>query len=471
MRRAGLFRHIIINLRFVTLVVFVSLAALICVYTRAASKEPGGEALAQGARTRRSPQTQTRRRPPRAPVARAPRVDYSKFSHATKGHFENCSSCHLIPSFQKPDIADYPDHPACINCHRQQFFRGARPVICSNCHTVTAPRGAARFEFPKRREASQFSDIFPHASHIKTTTLLQFAKVSGKKMNIQATCMHCHKVDDVARKPPAGAPADAFAAPAGTYMTTPTSHATCFACHWQKGAENREQPPLSTECAGCHKNLSKPLINAPALTAAFGASPTGGTTGAPKFIAAVARGTLRTPVPTAVQSAAQGTLAAHRTPMPPRISPKFVHELDPHRKRANDEGKEVAITCTQCHAGVRKAATLEAMRLKVNQVQLLPSCSTSACHTALSGTVGLKLSVFRELRERGKDAKFDCALCHAPPVSLNAEVPCSHYKAVLDSAKKENEALEKAGKKPRTLTGVEALIPPRCAPQPGKEGG
>ncbi|HZG50901.1 MAG TPA: cytochrome c3 family protein, partial [Pyrinomonadaceae bacterium] len=420
--------------------------------------------------SRRAPQPQTRRRPPRAPVARAPRIDYSKFSHATKGHFENCSSCHLIPSFQKPDIADYPDHPACINCHRRQFFRGARPVICSNCHTVTSPRSEARFEFPKEREASQFSDIFPHASHIKTTTLLQFAKVAGQKMNIQATCMHCHKVDGTARKPPAGAPADAFAAPAGTYMTTPTSHATCFACHWQKGTENREQPPLSTDCAGCHKNLAKPLINTAALTTAFGASPTGGTTGAPKLVAAIARGTSQTPVQTAAQGAARGVLAAHQTLSPPRISPKFVHELDPHRKRANDEGKEVAITCTQCHAGVRKAATLEAMRLKVNQVHLLPSCSTSACHTAISGTTGLKLSVFRELRERGKDARFDCALCHAPPVSLNAEVPCSHYTAVLDSAKKENEALEKAGKKPRTLTGIEGLIPPRCAPQPKKEG-
>jgi hypothetical protein len=191
---------------------------------------------------------------------------------------------------------------------------------------------------------------------------------------------------------------------------------------------------------------------------------------APQIVPAVAKGTL--------QTALQGALAAHTTLMPPRVSPKFVHEIDPHKKRTNEnwkpgddeKTKELPITCTQCHAGVRKAATLEAMQLKVNQVQLLPSCSTSACHTALSGTVGLKLSVFRELRERGKDAKFDCALCHAPPVSLNAEVPCSHYKAVLDSAKKENEALEKAGKKPRSLTGIEGLVPPRCADKP-KEGG
>ncbi|HZH89835.1 MAG TPA: cytochrome c3 family protein [Pyrinomonadaceae bacterium] len=449
----------------------MSITAMICVYTRAASKEPAEEAVAaqRSARARPSQQAQRRR-----PTPARPRTDYSNFSHATKGHFENCSSCHVIPSFQKPDIADYPDHPACINCHRQQFFRGARPVICSNCHTVTSPSSEARFKFPKETEASQFSDIFPHASHIKTTSLLQFEKVSGRKMNIQATCMHCHKVDGIARKPPAGAPADVFAAPAGTFMTTPTSHATCFACHWQKGVENREQLPLSNECAGCHKNLTRPLIQTAALTAPSGAPPTvkaaspaskaaspAGTANAPKIVPAIARGTL--------QTALQGALAAHTTLAPPRVSPKFVHELDPHKKRTNDEGKEIAITCTQCHAAVRKATTLEAMQLKVNQVQLMPSCSTSACHTALSGTTGLKLSVFRELRERGKDARFDCALCHTPPVSLNPEVPCSHYKAVLDSAKKENEALEKAGKKPRGLTGIEGLIPPRCAEKP-KEG-
>jgi hypothetical protein len=457
LRRAGLFRHTNRDFRFITLIIFVSCAALICAYTRAASHEsPAGE-LAQ--RTNSRPQTRRR-----APAPARPRVDYSKFSHATKGHFENCAACHQITSFAQPDIRDYPDHPSCIECHRQQFFRGARPVICSNCHTVTAPRSEARFKFPKENAPSQFADIFPHASHIKTTSLLQFKKVVGEKVNIQATCMYCHKVDGTAQKPQANAPADAFVAPAGTFMTTPTSHVTCFQCHWQKGVENREQEPLSNECSRCHKNLARPLIQTAALNST---------------LAPTATPQSKASAPKIVPALAQQSLAAPRTltsPLPPRISPKFVHvlnqsdiELDPHRKKTNDEGKRVDITCTQCHAGVRKATTLEAMQLKVNQVQL-PSCSTSACHTALSGTVGLKLSVFRELRERGKDAKFDCALCHAPPVSVNPEVPCSHYKAVLESAKKENEALEKGGKKPRSLTGIEGLIPPRCADAPKKEG-
>src|SRR5688572_31194337 len=36
-----------------------------------------------------------------------------------------------------PDIVDYPNHTACVSCHRPQFFKGARPPICSVCHTKT----------------------------------------------------------------------------------------------------------------------------------------------------------------------------------------------------------------------------------------------------------------------------------------------------------------------------------------------
>lgn len=409
---------------------------MICVYTRAASKG-AHEVAAQRRTTRQQPRR-------RAPAARTPRVNYAKFSHATKGHFENCASCHQIPSFAQPDIRDYPDHPSCTDCHRQQFFRGARPVICSNCHTVTAPRGEARLKFPKEKVDSQFDDIFPHSNHVKTTSLLQFKKIIGEKANIQATCNYCHKVEKTAFKTPPGAAKDAFVPPAGTFMTTPTSHVTCFQCHWQKGVENKEQPPLATECSGCHKNLTRPLLQTAAL-----AVPPARTANEPKF------------VPAAAQTAAAVAVAAHSSdgPWPHRVSPKFVHEIDAHKKRANDEGKEVAISCLQCHVNVRKVASLEALRQKANQVQL-PTCSSSACHTAVSGSAQLKLSVFRELRERGKDAKFDCALCHSPPVSLNPEVPCSHYTTVYTSAVK-----EKKGTK-----GIEGLTPPRCADELKKEG-
>jgi hypothetical protein len=141
-----------------------------------------------------------------------------------------------------------------------------------------------------------------------------------------------------------------------------------------------------------------------------------------------------------------------RNIFPARYAPKFVHELDAHKKRVNDEGKEVAITCLTCHAAARKVTTLEMLRSKENRVGL-PSCSSSACHTATTGSAQLTLSVYRELRERSKDAKFDCALCHTPPQSHATDVPCSHYVAVFASATK-----EKKGTK-----GIEQLTPPRCA--------
>src|SRR5688500_19925641 len=39
-----------------------------------------------------------------------------------------------------PDIVDYPDLGACVGCHRRQFFKGARPPICSVCQDRESTR-------------------------------------------------------------------------------------------------------------------------------------------------------------------------------------------------------------------------------------------------------------------------------------------------------------------------------------------
>lgn len=379
--------------------------------------------------------TQTRRTPPRRAPAKTTARDYSRFSHSSESHLKrDCAACHHIASFEQPDIKDFPDHPACVECHRQQFFRGARPLICSNCHTVVSPRTAARFPFPNVRAGIEFADVFPHANHIKSTSLIQFKNVVGEKSSIQATCLYCHKVNAAKLAPAQGATASAFAPPAGTFMTTPTSHSTCFQCHWQKGVAEREQEPYAVQCASCHRNIS---VN-PLATALSGNAPVPvGVNGAGGALARI--------MPAVLTSSPRVNL------FPARVVPKFVHELEAHKKRVNDEGKEVAITCLQCHTGARRAATLEGMRLKENRVGL-PNCSSSACHTATTGAAQLPLSVYRELRERGKDAKFDCALCHTPPSSARADAPCSHYAAVYAGALR-----EKKGTK-----GIEQLTPPRC---------
>ena len=141
---------------------------------------------AQAAPQKRNSQ---RRRTPKTPPK--PKIDYARFSHTTHVVTEKlaCNSCHKVPSknwnairkgdaaFQ--DVADFPEHSSCLNCHRAQFFARERPapVICSNCHIAVTPRDTARWLFPslgditdpklKRREfVSEFGVGFPHDKHI-----------------------------------------------------------------------------------------------------------------------------------------------------------------------------------------------------------------------------------------------------------------------------------------------------------------
>jgi hypothetical protein len=413
-------------------------AAAVAVFIFVAPRVGSASLFTNGAAQTRARQT------PRA-ASRTGGRDYSRFSHASASHLKrDCASCHRIVSFERPDLTDFPDHPSCVECHRRQFFSGARPAICSNCHTVVSPRGEARFKFPKPGVAGEFADVFPHANHVKTTSLIQFKKVIGEKANTQASCLYCHKVDAAKRDAPSLAQGThSFAPPAGTFMTTPTSHATCFQCHWREGVENRDQPPFADECARCHRNVEAARLAGVVNTDASARD------GASLVVANVAPVARKIPAPL--------TPTPRAGVLPARIVPKFVHELESHKKKLNEEGKEVAISCLQCHVAIRKAATLESLRLTENRVGLL-TCSSSACHTAVSGMAQLKLSVYRELRERAKDAKFDCALCHTPPASLAAEVPCGHYAAVLAGATKEGKGTK----------GIEQITPPRCAVEPKK---
>lgn len=461
-----------------------------------------------------APQQQRRapaRRPrPRTSPNRPPAVDYTKFSHATKGHYEDCASCHVTdttPKFtlDKPDLKEYPDHQACTGCHRAQFFRGpvrgSAPAICADCHVAATPRNGARFAFPKPQVESQFADMFPHVNHVKSTALSQFKRVIGPNAKQQDTCLYCHKVDKTEFKAAAGVK-DAFVPKPGTYMTTPTTHANCFQCHWQKGVEGKDIEPLANQCADCHNNLKLAAVKpagmaqpaaTPAKPATTPAKPTATPAAKPTATPAMKPAATPMPKPTATTPAAKPTATptvrptatptakpattpaakptatpkplaesahasfmrvnwvasvafvpavslAQQHAMPPRVSPKFVHELDAHKTRTDEEGKPQKITCLSCHKAVKESKALENLRQPDNKVQM-PTCATSACHTALSGP-NLNLSVLKELRERGKSKEFDCALCHLPPTSAAPLIPCDHYDVVYQTAVKENKVGE-----------------------------
>src|SRR4030095_16247501 len=93
-------------------------------------------------------------RPTPSPAVNAPAgKDYTKFSHSTKEHTGACKTCHKLPTdnWKKvrefPDVADFPDHEACVRCHKSQFFKGAQPPICTDCHLKSSPKDDARTAF------------------------------------------------------------------------------------------------------------------------------------------------------------------------------------------------------------------------------------------------------------------------------------------------------------------------------------
>lgn len=251
-----------------------------------------------------------RRTPPAQRQAQKPRVDYAKFSHHT--HVEQqklgCNSCHKFPSknwkeVRKgddafPDVTDFPEHAACLECHRTQFFARERPapVICSNCHVGVTPRNTVRYPFPSLGEpflaskagqnfVSEFKVAFPHDKHIDVVGWLPFGRrradvaLAGLKRNAHASlrretaqdakskpCAVCHETyqpqgkspDEFVTKRPASLAEDAFWLKKGAFKTTPTSHAVCSTCH------NKDSgvAPDPADCATCHKlatNSSEPL--------------------------------------------------------------------------------------------------------------------------------------------------------------------------------------------------------------------
>lgn len=195
-----------------------------------------------------------------------------QFSHATADHKKlECSSCHKNPTPNWatargfPDVADFPGHASCVQCHRRDFFRTS---FCAGCHTNPGPRGAARFPFPVRARSHEFSTVFPHSVHQdiiaandkrRGVAVAHFVKASFTSRVDDPpqfnNCAVCHETSTAvpktadrlpATQPLAPAAAETFIAKAQFFKTMPSGHSTCFACHYQN------VKPAGTDCAGCH---------------------------------------------------------------------------------------------------------------------------------------------------------------------------------------------------------------------------
>ena len=280
------------KLRAATLAILIVAAFAAFVYPRLAFVASGPKSVVDPQQQRR---TRTRRAPSgRRRVARVQtaRRNYSKFSHAVPQHKEQaCNACHKFPTpnWNKArtgdaafeDVTDYPEHPSCLNCHHEQFFSGARPIICTICHTNPSPRDAARHPFPNPRASfdkspkgqaasTEFQIYFPHDKHesvfgrnwpdFERAERALFRRVAWRPMRgAQATdsCSNCHQTympqgdspDEFVTPPPKDLAEDAFWLKKGAFKTTPTSHETCFTCH----TADSGLKPAQMDCATCHQ--------------------------------------------------------------------------------------------------------------------------------------------------------------------------------------------------------------------------
>ena len=314
-----------------------------------------------------------RRKPRRTPAARSTptAIDYSHFSHATKKHQAACNTCHKVPTdnWKKvrdyPDVADFPGHDACVSCHRSQFFKGAKPTICSDCHTKVSPRDDARFAFRNPASKRQFLIEFPHDKHqdviarvfrrLRFETAPQFVRASfsnsafaDEKTKHYNNCEICHQPRAAVPAAPATGWPDAFAPAADTFKLAPLSHASCFNCHWGS------QQPVNDNCGGCHKLATQPFGWADST---------------------------------------------------PRISLKFRHGREQHTQE-----------CTTCHINITKSATLRGLKPDV------PITACLECHN--KGPV--RFDVTNELVAIDKNRDFTCTYCHTSDVGRR-DPPASHY--------------------------------------------
>ena len=224
------------------------------------------------------------------------RIDYSRFSHMTHVTRQSlsCESCHKFPTNNWnqvrqgdsafPDVAEFPEHSTCLNCHRQQFFARQRPApaICQNCHVNVTPKDTRRFLFPSLGDVassttprkdlmSEFAVSFPHDKHLDVVGLSHpwsnrtfngFISVAwqepkaAKESAEPKSCPICHQTyqaqgnsdEEYVTKPLADL-GDRFWLKKGTFKTIPNSHASCFTCHNTDAGIS----PAPSDCQACHK--------------------------------------------------------------------------------------------------------------------------------------------------------------------------------------------------------------------------
>jgi len=388
-----------------------------------------------GAAAEREPQrgSPTGRPPQAKPTTKPSDARYARFSHSIPQHQQVCNACHKFPTANWkqvrpadtafPDVTEYPEHAACVSCHRRQFFSGARPVICSVCHANVSPSGGSRHPFPNPREAfdqseegrvavSEFGIRFPHDKHVDIVGQgqvdtgarggLRFVRVSFRQKSEPKaeesepkSCAVCHRTyqpqndsdDEFVTRPPKNLAENAFWLKKGTFKSSPSSHATCFTCH----SEDSGLTPAPTDCGTCHQLL--PPAERLEITAPHGDF-------APQLAATMG---------------VTDKITLEKWSR--RNTAKFRHEWLPH----------AGLSCTSCH-NVAAINTLDERTRKV----AVRSCGGegSGCHIEANTDGILNL----ELEKKKASPAFECSKCHINNGKRPA--PETHIQAIAADKKK-----------------------------------
>jgi hypothetical protein len=373
---------------------------------------------------------QKRPRSPKNQPARKPaQPAYAKFNHKVGEHqAQNCAACHTFPTANWKevhkgkeafeDVTDYPSHASCLNCHRQQFFKGAQPVICSICHTNPGPRNSARHGFANPSEifdqsakgqttVSQFEVFFPHEKHEgmfgqlrQPQAILRHARfVAGPlpepgQANPAGACATCHQFykaqgdsnDEFVTPAPKDLKEEAFWLKKGAFMSSPSSHANCFSCHSQGGGIK----PEPSDCALCHQPTPSDRL----------------TEEQSDF-------DLRLATTMAIKD--KTMLDKWRR----RQAGRFRHEWFSHAE----------LKCAECHT----VSQLDTASGKGAVVKVL-SCggAGSGCHITATSDEGGALNF--EIDQRNAKATFQCTKCHIN--EGRKPIPESHSKALIEIKKR-----------------------------------
>jgi c(7)-type cytochrome triheme protein len=181
-------------------------------------------------------------KPSVSPNAQGNDLNYSTFKHSSAKHASlGCSDCHKRPGDNSISPV-FPDHPACISCHGNQFLTSGSSM-CSICHSDMNGAKPPLKGFPTTFKES-FNVKFDHAQHMSG---------AARPKN---GCAACHD-----RRLNRGV---ALAIPAGL-----NAHSQCYTCHTPPSKSGAGKEIAS--CGVCHEQqaFARTSTNAGAFRLGF----------------------------------------------------------------------------------------------------------------------------------------------------------------------------------------------------------